>query len=53
MWMDSGYLGGVSVDIDSKKSDWEPPSSICSKIAFSAETLGHITIWQFYIIINE
>ena len=38
--MDSGYPGGVSVDIDSKKD-------LSQDRFFSAETLGQITIWQF------
>ena len=46
--MDSGYLGGVSVDIDSKKKDWEPPpASVPRSLFFPAETLGQITVWQF------
>ena len=52
MWMDSGYLGGVSVHIDSKKWDWEPPSGICPKIAFRWN-IGTDLDLAVYIIINE
>ena len=48
MWMDSKYLGGVSVDIDSKKKDQrEDPASVPRSFLFSAETLVQIRIWQF------
>ena len=50
--MDSGYLGGVSVDIDSKKIGSPHPASVPRSL-FSAETLGQITIWQFISLLMK
>ena len=49
--MNSEYLGGVSVDIDSKKNGAKIGSPLGhlsqDRFIFSTEALGQITIWQF------
>ena len=55
MWMDSEYLGGVSVDIYSKKKialRLGAPSGIWPKIAFFRWNTGTDHDMAVYIIIN-